>query len=130
MAGFCRSLSLVGLLSLSFSSVAQEVVSPLETLDCGGLEPHWGLEVDGNTATVIDMDMKEIPYVLTAVNSTSGYRNHWFYSAQEKGGKHLSFTIESSGQCGDSMSDFNYQYKVLLNVNDEEAFLGCCNRIK
>ncbi|MBK22790.1 MAG: hypothetical protein CME70_02195 [Halobacteriovorax sp.] len=125
-----KNLVVVAFLALISGAVQAEV------LNCGGTEPFWSLTINEEDKTVVYNDFngeenlktfKNLkvakPINDTSVRSITAERGF-------RGRKKLSAVVlltdgDYRTYCSDGMSDFQYQYEIILNL-DGQPLQGCC----
>jgi len=128
-----KNLVVVAFLALVSGAVQAEV------LNCGGTEPFWSLTINEEERTVDysnfgseEVDSYKKLEVAIPMNDTS-IRN--FQAKKGLGGRKKvnAIVLVTDGDirsyCSDGMSDFNYQYEIVLNV-DGQTLQGCCESSK
>ncbi len=129
-----KNLVVLAFLALISGAVQAEV------LNCGGTEPFWSLTINEEEKTVeyndFSGDENIVTYkkleVATPINDTS-IRS---LSAERgfRGRKKLSAVVlltdgDYRTYCSDGMSDFDYQYEIVLNL-EGQPLQGCCESSK
>ncbi|MGF1727154.1 hypothetical protein [Photobacterium nomapromontoriensis] len=100
------------------------------TLHCLGTEPFWSIDLQENDIRLEDLNMTEQHFKLTQVIMSSNHTNKWFLTAKSKNQNDLlTISLSKTGQCSDDMSDFNYEYEIIVSTPDALVLSGCCNRI-
>ncbi|WP_411993764.1 hypothetical protein [Agarivorans sp. DSG3-1] len=112
----------------AFNAVAKDNLS-IESLECLGAEPFWGLSVKGETIFYSDIDDQTTSFTLGKVIASVNHNNRWVIQGSGLNGEAVSITLAKTHQCSDDMSDFVYEYDVMFSVGDKYLYSGCCNRI-
>ena len=112
-----------------------KATAKFNTLKCIGTEPFWSLDLKGQDITLEDLDSARGSFKLSKAIASSNHTNRWFLTAdgsKQKGSKRkdsLSLALFKTNQCSDDMSDFSYEYDVIISTPDAQVLSGCCNRI-
>ena len=107
-------------LTLSVSAMAADY-------SCGGTEPFWDLEIQGNTLTfnkMMDEGTAKPEEILSRVNAHGTGHEFAFVVKTEK-----STATIITGECSDGMSDNVYTNHIMLTTGDQVLY-GCCNQLK
>lgn len=108
-----------------------KTTAKFNTLNCIGTEPFWSLDLKGSDIILEDLDSAQGNFKLTKATASSNHTNRWFLTAESaKRGDFLSIALSKTNQCSDGMSDFSYEYDVIISTPDSQVISGCCNRIK
>ncbi|RCU45698.1 hypothetical protein DU002_14660 [Corallincola holothuriorum] len=99
-------------------------------LKCLGTEPFWSLELKDRTIVLEDMDSVQGQFKLTKAITSSNHTNRWFLTATGADSASVSVALSKTNQCSDGMSDFSYEYEVMLLTPEQQLLSGCCNRIE
>lgn len=107
-----------------------KATAKFNTLKCIGTEPFWSLDLKGQDIILKDLDSVRGSFKLSKAIASSNHRNRWFLTAESsKREDSLSLALFKTNQCSDDMSDFSYEYDVIISTPDAQVLSGCCNRI-
>ena len=107
-----------------------ETTESFSILKCLGSEPFWSLDVNQQKVTLEDLGSNQLNFQLTTATTSSNHTNRWFLTASNYKKDNLSIALIKTNQCSDDMSDFSYEYEVIISTPEAEVLSGCCNRIK
>ena len=107
-----------------------ETTAGFDTLNCLGSEPFWSLDVNRQKVTLEDLDSNQLNFQLITATTSSNHTNRWFLTAKNSKRDKLSIALIKTDRCSDDMSDFSYEYEVIMSTPEAEVLSGCCNRIK
>lgn len=124
--GFCTQLLAVSVCADN----NMETTASFSTLKCLGSEPFWSLDVNRQKVTLEDLSSNQLSFQLTKATTSINHTNRWFLTANNSKKDNLSIALIKTNQCSDDMSDFNYEYEVIISTPEAEVLSGCCNRVK
>ena len=120
---------IVGWIEADFLALEVYPSAP-DNLECGGNEPFWSLTIDGASSALWDPETNITTTVpLSERLPAMGRRNLWSYRFETPGDNgELIGIVEYSRSCSDDMSDFTYDYSlVLLGLRPGHGpAQGCC----
>lgn len=113
----------------AFKSTAGEAYPFAAELECNGTEPFWIMSLTPGRGEFQPMDSEARTFNLSLPLSAAGRRNIWTLQGYDKtDGKSVAITLHQTGQCSDGMSDFKYDFEIVLARGDRQPLAGCCGR--
>lgn len=122
-------LSIFTFAILSSSALASE--RNTHQLRCAGTEPFWSLEVKGSAVTFKDpIEFKGSGFFDAQITEAVGMAPGFAFqikASRKKGKEKLVLSVIHAGEqgCSDGMSEENWTYSVLADVNGV-LYTGCC----
>jgi uncharacterized membrane protein len=109
---------------------SDKTATNFSSLECVGTEPFWSLDLKGSVVIFEDLDSVHGEFELSKVITSSNHTNRWLLLARNSESSNMSIALNKTDQCSDDMSDFSYEYEVMIVTPEEKLFSGCCNRIR
>lgn len=98
-------------------------------LECVGTEPFWAMSLTPGRGNFQPMDGQAREFMFLPPVRAAGRTDIWtMHGHEETGSKSVVVTLHQTGQCSDGMSDFGYDYEIILATDGEHPLAGCCGR--
>lgn len=97
--------------------------------ECYGTEPFWMLSLTPGRGEYHPMDGEDRTFTLSSPRHAAGRTDVWtMHGSDNSTGKPVVITLHRTGLCSDGMSDFDYDYEIILAPVGQQPLAGCCGR--
>lgn len=98
-------------------------------LECNGTEPFWMLSLTPGRGEYHPMEGEDRTFTLSSPRHAAGRTDVWtLHGSDNSTGRPVVITLHRTGQCSDGMSDFDYDYEIILAPLGPQPLAGCCGR--
>jgi uncharacterized membrane protein len=108
------------------SSVFDKEINNAMTLECGGINPFWNIDV---THQYMDVNINEDQRVMTLLEqrkASDTMKKAATITARDRGDEIELFLVKTMA-CKDGITEIDYPYSVKAVINGYRTFNGCCN---
>ncbi len=134
-----RNIAIAGMVTLIAAACApsgdtlrdgSEEAHPLALeLECNGTEPFWMLSLTPGRGEYHPMDGEDRTFTLSPPRRAAGRTDLWTLQGYDDAtDRPVVITLRRTGQCSDGMSDFDYDYEIILAPEGRQPLAGCCGR--